>query len=610
MEKKKDPIEKKKDKKLSKAHTKAATSRFWRYTKGYRFLAIICPIMILGDVIIELQIPKAMGKVIDLIYEANNPAYTGNLTAELSRQLAIVLSLCALTLVVGYIAARCSAIASMGFGANLRRELFNKTQSLSFENIDKLKISSLITRMTSDVSSVQNVYKNVIAIFVKGPFMLITALIYALNISTKLTSIFWVALPAIIVILAIMAYFAVPIVKETLKKTDEFNGVLRGNINGVRVVKAFVREEYEKEKFEKINTIVMKLSEKSQKLTLYITPAISLVIYGCMVVALWLGSDLIINGRDGLTTGDLSAFVAYITQVLTSLMTVLLIFLSVIMAKASIGRIGEVFYEEPTVTDKTADPSLTVEDGSIEYKNVCFRYNKESDKNIVDNVSFKINSGETIGIIGSTGSAKSSVVQLIPRLYDADEGQILVGGRDVRDYTFRNLRGAVSFVPQQNTLFSGSIRENIRWGNPDATDEEIVAAAKAAQAHEFIEGFEKGYDTELGQGGSTVSGGQRQRICIARALLRKPKVLIFDDSTSAVDTATDAKIKASLRSDDFRGITKIIIAQRITSIMDADRIIVIDNGRIEGIGTHNELKDTNKIYNEIFVSQQEGVLAQ
>ncbi|MBR5825936.1 MAG: ABC transporter ATP-binding protein [Clostridia bacterium] len=610
MEKKKDPIEKKKDKKLSKAHTKAATSRFWRYTKGYRFLTIICPIMILGDVIIELQIPKAMGKVIDLIYEANNPAYTGNLTAELSRQLAIVLSLCALTLVVGYIAARCSAIASMGFGANLRRELFNKTQSLSFENIDKLKISSLITRMTSDVSSVQNVYKNVIAIFVKGPFMLITALIYALNISTKLTSIFWVALPAIIVILAIMAYFAVPIVKETLKKTDEFNGVLRGNINGVRVVKAFVREEYEKEKFEKINTIVMKLSEKSQKLTLYITPAISLVIYGCMVVALWLGSDLIINGRDGLTTGDLSAFVAYITQVLTSLMTVLLIFLSVIMAKASIGRIGEVFYEEPTVTDKTADPSLTVEDGSIEYKNVCFRYNKESDKNIVDNVSFKINSGETIGIIGSTGSAKSSVVQLIPRLYDADEGQILVGGRDVRDYTFRNLRGAVSFVPQQNTLFSGSIRENIRWGNPDATDEEIEAAAKAAQAHEFIEGFEKGYDTELGQGGNTVSGGQRQRICIARALLRKPKVLIFDDSTSAVDTATDAKIKASLRSDDFRGITKIIIAQRITSIMDADRIIVIDNGRIEGIGTHNELKDTNKIYNEIFVSQQEGVLAQ
>ena len=610
MEKKKDPIEKKKDKKLSKAHTKAATSRFWKYTKGYRFLTIICPVMILGDVIIELQIPKAMGKVIDLIYAADNPAFTGNLTAELAKQLAIVLSLCALTLVIGYIAARCSAIASMGFGANLRRELFNKTQSLSFENIDKLKISSLITRMTSDVASVQNVYKNIIVTFLKGPFMLVAALIYALDISTKLTSVFWVALPAIIVILAVMAYFAVPIVKESLKKTDEFNGVLRGNINGIRVVKAFVREEYEKERFDKINTAVMKLSEKSQKITLYITPAISLVIYGCMVAALWIGSDLIINGRDGLTTGDLTAFISYITQVLTALMTVLLIFLSIIMAKASIGRIGEVFYEEPTVTDKGADPSLTVEDGSIEYKNVSFRYNKESDKNIVDNVSFKINSGETIGIIGSTGSAKSSVVQLIPRLYDADEGQILVGGRDVRDYTFSSLRGAVSFVPQQNTLFSGSVKENIRWGNPDATDEEIVAAAKAAQAHDFIEGFEKGYDTELGQGGNTVSGGQRQRLCIARALLRKPKVLIFDDSTSAVDTATDAKIKAALRSDDFKGITKIIIAQRITSIMDADRIIVIDNGRVEGIGTHNELKDTNKIYNEIFVSQQEGVLAQ
>ena len=241
---------------------------------------------------------------------------------------------------------------------------------------------------------------------------------------------------------------------------------------------------------------------------------------------------------------------------------------------------------------------------------MSFRYNKDSDKNIVDNVSFKINAGETIGIIGSTGSAKSSIVQLIPRLYDADEGQILVGGRDVKEYTFKNLRGAVSFVPQQNTLFSGTVKENIRWGKPDATDEEIEAAAKAAQAHDFIEGFEKGYDTELGQGGNTVSGGQRQRLCIARALLRKPKILIFDDSTSAVDTATDAKIKASLRSDEFEGITKIIIAQRITSIMDADRILVIDNGRIEGIGTHNELKDTNKIYNEIFVSQQEGVLAQ
>ena len=566
--------------------------------------------MVLLDVIIELQIPKEMGKVIDIIYEANNPDFTGNLTAELTKQLLAVLSLCAVTLVIGYIASRCSAISSMGFGANLRRELFNKTQSLSFENIDKLKISSLITRMTSDVSSVQGVYSNMIVTFVRGPFMLISALIYALDISTKLTSVFWVALPAIILTLAVMAFLAVPIIKEMLKKTDEFNGVLRGNINGIRVVKAFVREDFEKQKFEKANIAIMKLNEKSQKITLYMTPAISLVIYGCMVAALWIGSDLIIKGEDGLTTGQLTAFITYITQVLTALMMVLLIFLSVIMARASIARIGEVFYEEPTVTDKDADPSLTVEKGSIEFRNVCFRYNKESDKNILNNVSLEIMPGETVGIIGSTGSAKSTLVHLIPRLYDTDEGQVLIDGRDVKAYTFEKLRGAISFVPQQNTLFSGTVRENIRWGNPDATDEEIEAAAKAAQAHDFITGFENGYDTELGQGGNTVSGGQRQRLCIARALLKKPKVLIFDDSTSAVDTATDAKIKAALRGDEFKGITKIIIAQRITSIMDADRIIVIDDGRIDSIGTHNELKDSSRIYSEIFVSQQEGVLAQ
>ena len=601
---------KKKDSKINKEHTRAAVSRFWTYTKGYRLLTFLCPVMILADVIIELQIPKEMGEVINLIYKANNPEYTGNFTAELTKQLFVVLGLCAVTLIIGYIASRCSAISSMGFGANLRRELFNKTQSLSFENIDRLKISSLITRMTSDVSSLQSVYSNIIVTFVRGPFMLISALVYALDISTKLTSVFWFALPAIIITLAVMAFLAVPIVKESLKKTDEFNGVLRGNLNGIRVVKAFVREEFEKQKFEKANTAVMKLSEKSQKLTLYITPIISLVIYGCMVAALWMGSDIIIKGEEGLEVGDLTAFIAYITQVLTSLMTVLLIFLSLIMARASIARVGEVFYEEPTVTDKDADPSLTIEEGSIEFRNVCFRYNKESDKNILDNINLEIKPGETVGIIGSTGSAKSTLVQLIPRLYDTDEGQVLVDGRNVRDYTFANLRGAVSFVPQQNTLFSGTVKENIRWGKSDATDEEIETAAKAAQAHDFITAFENGYDTELGQGGNTVSGGQRQRLCIARALLRKPKILILDDSTSAVDTATDAGIKAALRSDEYKNITKIIIAQRITSIMDADHIIVIDDGRIESTGTHEELKEKSKIYSEIFVSQQEGVLAQ
>lgn len=585
--------------------------RFLEYTKGYRLLTFICPIMVYLDVVVELKIPTVMGEVTDILVSLKGGSYAAeDITGQLTSKLIEMLLLCAVTLIIGYIASRCSAIASMGFGANLRRELFYKIQSLSFENIDKLKISTLITRMTSDVSMIQNTYKNTIVTFIKGPLMLVTALMYAIEKSKELSSMFYIALPAIVIILVIMGYMAVPAFKKMLKTTDRFNGVLRGNINGIRVVKSFVREDHEKEKFEKVNNEVLQMNIRAQSLVLYITPAIMVVVYGCMVFALWRGSALILEGKSGLTTGEMSAFIAYISQVLTSLMTVLLVFVSIFVSKASIERIGEIFKQESAVSDKDADESLKVENGSIEFRNVTFKYDDSVVKNILENINLKIGAGETIGIIGSTGSAKSTLIQLIPRLYDATEGEVLVGGRNVKDYTFKNLRGEISVVLQQNMLFSGTIMENIRWGKPDATDEEVYAAAKDAEAHEFISEFEKGYKTEMGQGGSTVSGGQRQRICIARALLKKPKILIFDDSTSAVDTATDAKIKKALRDEKYKDITKIIIAQRITSIMDADRIIVIEDGKIEAVGTHNELKETSEVYREIFVSQQEGVLAQ
>ncbi len=597
--------------KVNKEHTRAAMKRFWGFTKGYRLLTLLCPVLIFIDVLIELEIPDAMSDVVNIFYRFDDASFDLSLVQdELVISLFKMLGLCALALFVGYIASRCSAISSMGFGANLRRELFNKTQDLSFENIDKLKISSLITRMTSDVSQVQGVYKNTLVTFLKGPFLLVAALVKCINMSTELSTMFIAAVPAIIIVLGIMGYLAVPIFKQMLKTTDEFNGTLRGNINGIRVVKSFVREEYEKSKFDKVNTAVMQMNVKAQRLVLYMTPAIMITMYGCIIFALLRGSHLIIKGETALLPGDLSEYTTYIMNVLTSTMTVLLVFVSMVMAKASIGRIGEVFLEESAVSDKDNDPSLKLENGSVEFRNVCFKYSKDAVKDILHNVNLRIEAGETVGIIGSTGSSKTTLIQMIPRLYDPYEGEVLVGENNVKGYTFDNLRGEVSVVLQQNILFSGTIKDNLLWGKPDATEEEIIEAATDAQAHDFISEFEKGYDTELGHGGNTVSGGQRQRICIARALIRRPKIIILDDSTSAVDTATDAKIRAALRSDKYKDITKIIVAQRITSIMDADRIIVIDDGKIASVGTHDELVKSSEIYKEIFVSQQEGVLAQ
>ena len=586
--------------------------RFLSFLKGYRFLTIMTPVMVFLDVVIELQIPKIMGELITMLYSTENPDFAHDV---LNMKLLEMLGLCALTLLVGYIASRCSALASMGFSANMRSALFNKIQDFSFENIDKLKVSSLITRMTSDTSRISSVFSNVIVTFVRGPFLLILALKYSLEISKDLSVIFLFCVPAIIVLLVILGCAAVPLFRKLLKVTDDFNGTLRTNINGIRVVKSFVREDYEKEKFEKVNDALVQTSIRAQKIVLYIAPLLMLVIYSCMVAALFLGSKIVISNTlagvsGGLEVGQITTFTSYISQVLSSLMTILMVFVTIATAKASVERLGEVFDQVPSVTDENGDEKLLVEDGSIEFKNVSFKYEKEAVKNVLDNVDLKINSGETIGIIGSTGSAKSTLVQLIPRLYDATEGEVFVSGHNVKDYKFKNLRKEVSIVPQQHFLFSGTIKDNLLWGDLSATDEEVIEAAKAAQAHDFIMEKEKGYDTEVGQGGNTVSGGQRQRLCIARALLRKPKILILDDSTSAVDTATDAKIREALKGEKFKNITKIIIGQRITSIMNADRIVVLENGKICGVGTHDELVKTNEVYNEIFVSQQEGVLAQ
>lgn len=581
--------------------------RFTKFVDGYWILTLLCPVLIFIDVLIELQIPKIMGEIVDLIYTASDASFQ---ISSVYSKLFEMLGLCLLTLIIGYCASRCSAIASMGFGSNMRRALFNKIQDLSFENIDRLKIASLITRMTNDVTTIQSVFSSIIVTFIKGPFLLIMALWYALEISTQLSVVFYFAVPIIFITLIVLGACAVPLFKIMLEKTDRFNATLRSNLNGIRVVKSFVREEHEKEKFNSINEEVRKANIKARLLILYITPIIMVVIYACMIFSLYYGSELIIAGDSGLTTGEMTSFISYITQVLSSLMTVLTVFVTMTIARASISRVNEVFDEVPTITDKDADENAVVENGTIEFKNVSFKYNQDAVKNVLENINLKIDEGETVGIIGGTGSSKTTLINLIARLYDTSEGEVLVSGKNVQDYKFHNLRQEISIVLQQSILFSGTIKENILWGDLNASDEEIEKAAKAAQAYEFIASSDKGYDTQVGQGGTMLSGGQRQRICIARSLLRKPKILILDDSTSAVDTHTDSKIRVFLNSDDYKDTTKIVIAQRITSIMSADKIVVMQEGKIESLGTHEELLKSSEIYKEIFVSQQEGVLAQ
>ncbi len=563
------------------------------YTKKYGAYAILSPLTIIGEVWAEIQIPRLMSLIVDVGIQNRDISYVLKIGGQM-----VLYALFAL--LCGALAARFAALGGLGFGSELRRGLFHKLQDFSFKNLDRFRTASLVTRLTSDVNNVQNAFMMIIRVAVRAPFMLVCATFMAYKINHSLVSVFLVAIPILGTALAIIACMAFPRFTAMMKKYDGLNASVQENLISARVVKAFVRSDYEKKKFKDANDGLRDSSIRAEKVLAFNGPFMQITIYACIIAILWFGGNHIINGT--MQTGELISFISYVTQILMSLMMISMIFVMLVMSKASLVRIVEVLDEVP---DIRSGKETAVTDGSIVFENVSFRYNSDAEEDILQNIDLSIRSGETIGIIGGTGSAKSSLVQLIPRLYDVTGGRVLVGGKDVRDYDIRALRDAVSMVLQKNVLFSGSIRDNLRWGDENATDAEIEEACRSAQADGFIKSFPDGYDTDLGQGGVNVSGGQKQRLCIARALLKHPRIIILDDSTSAVDTATDAKIREALRKD-LKGTTTLIIAQRISSVQDADRILVLDDGRITDFDTHENLLQKSEIYREVYESQQKG----
>ena len=570
-----------------------------KHLNGFRKDSVITPMFMILEVIMEMIIPLMMAAIIDNGVNGNGGTGDMNFIFKMG---AFMIVAAGFGLFAGIMGGKYGARASAGFARNLRKGMFENIQTFSFSNIDKFSSAGLVTRMTTDVTNVQNAYQMILRMCIRAPFSLIIAMIMSFTISPKLASIYLVVVIILGIVLIFMIRLAMNYFNQVFKKYDDLNESVQENVSAIRVVKAFVREDYEKKRFGAASENVYKMFVRAENLVVLNMPVMQFAVYTCILLISWLGAKMIVS--DTLTTGNLMSLLTYCMNILMSLMMLSMAFVMISMSVASAERIAEVLEEKSDLTNP-AEPVMEVADGSIVFEHVNFGYHKTAEEWVLSDINLDIKSGETIGIIGGTGSSKTSLVNLISRLYDVSEGSVKVGGRDVKEYDMDALRNQVAVVLQKNVLFSGTILENLRWGNENATREECIHACKLACADDFIEGFPDGYDTYIEQGGTNVSGGQKQRLCIARALLKKPKILILDDSTSAVDTATDARIRKAFR-EEIPGTTKLIIAQRISSVQDADRIIVMEEGKIDGFGTHEELLAGNEIYRDIYESQTQG----